>query len=423
MRRFQSSVVPSAVVVVFTLLLLSFTAVAQVGTEKILYSFGGYSNDGLYPFANMIFDASGNMYSTTWEGGTGACTNGCGTIFEMTPGTKGKWTERVLYSFQGRPNDGGRPSAALIFDAQGNLYTTTRDGGNPACNGACGTVVELSPGSNGTWTESVIYSFAGGTDGFYPYAELIADTAGNFYSTTSGGGTHNKGTVFELSPSSNGWTKNTLFSFNGKDGNAPQAGLIFDTAGNLYGTTTLGGADGHGTVFRLSPTSKGWKETVIHSFAGGPTDGTFPSADLILDANSNIYSTTRNGGTSTVCSRGCGTAFELSPGSGGSWTETVLYSFAGKPDVVNPFAGLIFDGSGNLYGTTESGGTKNVGGIFELSFANGIWTETVVHDFHGWNKDGARSFANMISDGKGNFIGTTIFGGANTPGVVFEYTP
>jgi uncharacterized repeat protein (TIGR03803 family) len=422
MRRFHSPVAQSTAVAILALLLLSLTAAAQVGTEKVLYSFGANSTDGLYPFANVIFDAAGNMYGTTWEGGTGACTNGCGTIFEMTLGAKGKWAEKTLYSFQGRPSDGGRPSAALIFDAQGNLYTTTRDGGNPACNGACGTVVELSPGANDTWTESVIYTFLGGTDGYYPYAELIADQGGNFYSTTSGGGAHNKGTVFELSPSSNGWTKTILFSFDGKNGNAPQAGLIFDGAGNLYGTTTLGGADGHGTVFKLAPTSKGWKETVIHSFAGGPTDGIFPSADLIFNAG-NIYSTTRNGGTSTVCNRGCGTVFELAPASGGTWTETVLYSFAGKPDVVNPFAGVIFDSAGNLYGTTESGGTKNVGGIFELSPSNGSWTETVVHDFHGWNKDGARSFANLVSDGNGNFIGTTIFGGANTPGVVFEYTP
>jgi uncharacterized repeat protein (TIGR03803 family) len=422
MRRNSSFVARKMVIAVFCFVLLSLTAVGQAGTEKVLHSFGK-GTDGLYPFANPIWDAAGvNLYGTTWEGGTGPCNGGCGIVYEASPGAHGTWNETVLYDFQGRPSDAGKPSASLVFDAAGNLYGTTRYGGPTSCPKACGTVFELSPGSNGTWTETILHNFTGGKDGENPYAELIWDKAGNLYSNTYGGGTHGKGTVFELSPSGNGWVKTVLYNFDGKDGNGPLAGMIFDASGNLYGTTGRGGSANKGLVFQLSPTSHGsWKETVIHSFTAG-SDGAEPSADLIFDTAGNLYSTTRGGGSGT-CKNGCGTVFELSPGSGGAWTETVLYSFAGVPDGSNPFAGVIFDGSGNLYGTTQSGGKKNDGVIFKLTPSNGTWTETVVHSFGGWPKDGARSYANLIMDTKGNFYGTTIFGGANDPGVLFEYIP
>jgi len=404
---------------IFTVVLMLATADGQ--TVKVLHSFGAGS-DGQFPFAAVIFDSSGKLYGTTYEGGTGPCHNGCGIAFELTPGSKGKWTENILYNFQGRPSDAGKPSASLIFDGSGNLYGTTRYGGPTSCTYACGTVFELSPG-NGTWTETILHAFTGGSDGENPFAELIFDKTGNLYSTTNGGGTYGKGTVFELSPSNNGWTKTVLYNFKGRDGNGPLAGLIFDQSGNLYGTTGRGGTKGHGVVFELTPSSKGkWTETVLHHFAGSPTDGIEPDADLLMDTAGNLYSTTRYGGSGTACKDGCGVVFELSP-SNGKWTESFVYSFTGNPDGATPFAGLTFDSTGNLYGTTDTGGPKNDGVIFKLTPANGGWTESVVYSFLGWPRDGARSYANLISDGKGNFYGATIFGGANDPGTIFEFTP
>ncbi len=421
MHRKRLSVARSAATAMFTVVLMLASAVGQVAKEKVLHSFGNGS-DGLYPFAAVIFDATGtNLYGTTWEGGTGPCNGGCGMVFELSPGAKGQWTENVLYNFQGRPSDAGKPSASLVMDAAGNLYGTTRYGGPTTCPKACGTVFELSQ-SSGTWTETLLHTFTGGKDGENPYAELIFDKNGNLYSTTYGGGAHGKGTVFELSPSGGSWTKTVLYSFKGSDGNGPLAGLVFDTTGNLYGTTGRGGSSDKGVVFELTPSSKGpWTETVLHSFAGAPSDGALPSADLIFDGLGNLYSTTRNGG-SGACTNGCGTVFELSP-SNGTWTESVLYSFAGKPDGETLFGGLIFDGAGNLYGTTDAGGNKNDGIIFKLTPSNGGWTESVVYSFRGFPKDGARSYATLISDAKGNFYGATIFGGAYDPGTIFELTP
>jgi uncharacterized repeat protein (TIGR03803 family) len=424
-HRKKFSLVRNIVMAIFTVVLMLAVAVGQAGKEpavkeKVLHSFGS-GTDGLYPFAAVILDSSGNLWGTTWEGGTGPCNGGCGIAFELTPGSKGQWTENILYNFQGRPSDAGKPSASLILDAQGNLYGTARYGGPTSCPKACGAVFELSQ-SNGTWTETLLHVFTGGKDGENPYAELIADKSGNLYSTTYGGGTHGKGTVFELSPSNGTWTKTVLYNFKGSDGNGPLAGLIFDSTGNLYGTTGRGGASDHGVVFELTPSTKGWSETVLYSFAGAPADGDEPSADLIMDGTGNIYSTTRAGGAGTACRNGCGTVFELIS-SNGTWTESVLYSFSGKPDGATPFAGLIFDQSGNLYGTTDTGGEKNDGVIFELTPSNGTWTESTVYSFRGWPRDGARSYANLISDGQGGFYGATIFGGANDPGVIFQFTP
>lgn len=420
MHRTRFSVARNTAVTTFTVVLMLAAAAGQV-KDKVLHSFGSGA-DGLYPFAGMIFDNAGNLYGTTYEGGTGPCNGGCGIAFELMPGARGKWTESILYTFQGRPSDAGKPSASLIFDASGNLYGTSRYGGGTGCTYACGTVFELSPGSNG-WTETILHAFTGGTDGENPFAELISDTAGNLYSTTYGGGAYGRGTVFELSPSSSGWTETILFNFKGRNGNGPLAGLIFDASGNLYGTTGRGGTKGHGVVFELSPSSHGsWKETVLYNFAGSPNDGAEPSADLIMDSVGNLYSTTRYGGSAT-CTSGCGTVFELSPGSSGKWTESVLYLFTGNPDGAAPFAGLILDGAGNLYGTTDQGGPKNDGIVFKLTPGSSGWTESIVHSFRGWPRDGARSYANLITDGKGNYYGATIFGGANDPGTIFEITP
>ncbi len=281
--------------------------------------------------------------------------------------------------------------------------------------------------------ETVLHSFGNGTDGEGPQAGLVQDDAGNLYGTTAVGGIHQYGTVFELSPrEGGGWIETVLHSFNrnGTDGAYPYAGLVLDAAGNLYGTTTSGGIHtcdgiyaGCGTIFELSPRQGGgWTETVLHSF-GSLADGYYPYAGLIFDSHGNLYGTTFGGGI-----HGYGTAFELTPREGGGWTETVLHSFGNGTDGVSPDAGLIFDSLGNLYGTTNSGGIHNAGTAFELSpREGGGWTETVLHSF-GNGSDGANPDAGLVLDGHGNLYGTTLAGGIHTClnyncGTVFELSP
>ena len=271
-KRFSIGLTAALAIFAMTLLVTG-TAASQ---EQVLYSFNDNGTDGLNPVAGVISDGAGNLYGTTGYGGA----YGFGAVFELTPGSGGTWTEIVLHSFNNK--DGDNPYSGLIFDTSGNLYGTTVWGG--AYGG--GTVFELTPGSGGTWTETVLHSFKdSGKDGNSPYASLIFDASGDLYGTTSEGGTYvSGGTVFQLTPGTNGkWTEKVLHSFvdNGRDGLNPNAGLIFDTAGNLYGTTYNGGsAAGRGTVFRLTPGNKGkWTEKVLHSFNG--KDGSYPAAGLI----------------------------------------------------------------------------------------------------------------------------------------------
>ncbi len=258
----------------------------------------------------------------------------------------------------------------MIIDAAGNLYGTTEYGGDYSCGGpGCGTVFELMPTEGGGWTEKKLHNFGNGTDGVFPLADLNLDVAGNLYGTTYGGGglcSYGCGTVFELTPNGNGnWTEKVLHSFNdnGTDGDLPYAGLIFDAAGNLYGTTVAGGSSYAGTVFELTPHGNGnWTEKVLHSFSNVGTDGASPFAGLIFDAAGNLYGTTTYGGNHP------GTVFELTPTGGGDWTEKVLHSFSNVgTDGAYPYGGLIFDAAGNLYGTTYLGGTYNYGTVFEVT--------------------------------------------------------
>jgi uncharacterized repeat protein (TIGR03803 family) len=336
--------------------------------------------------------------------------------------------EQALYAFQGG-NDGQYPYGGLIFDSSGNLYGTTEYGGRGACtnpNGdGCGTVFELSPNGNGGWTETVLYSFQCCTDGNFPYSGLIFDQTGNLYGTTLGGGTYNQGTVFELTPNPNGgWSETVLFSFSQGGGLAGPQGVIFDQKGNLYGTALEAGECGHysncGSVFEISPNPNGsWTGTVLYTFQ--PSGGWGPSPGLVLDRVGNLYGTTFRGG-SNGCSvdenGGCGTVFQLSPNGSGGWTETNLYSFQGENDGGNPAAGLIFDQSGNLYGTTQLGGGTGCSGagcgtVFELSpIAGGAWTENVLYSFEGGG-DGSYPEAGLIFDKNGNLYGTTSVGGGS----------
>jgi len=346
--------------------------------------------------------------------------------------------ETVIYSFTGSP-DGQGPNGpvSLVADDDGNLYGTTFFGGIcPSLNGSnninnCGTVFKLT--SNGqTWTETILYRFAGGSDGANPKSIIIKD--GALYGTTSGGGNANGGTIFKLTPPASGqtaWTEEVIYRFCSQssciDGGSPTA-LIADGHGSFYGTTGGGGTDnsgfGFGTVFKLTPPLKGqttWTETVLYRFAGA-SDGSRPNGLIIH--NNVLYGTTNQGGTG----RGFGTVFKLTPTNDQTtWTETVLYRFTGGSDGANPMAGLIADNTGALYGTTNFGGSDGYGTVFNLSPRQAAWTENVLYSFKG-GSDGAYPAAGLIAD-NGTFYGTTDFGGGTacppftTCGTVFKLTP
>jgi uncharacterized repeat protein (TIGR03803 family) len=406
-----------AVFTVFTMasLVTSSRAVAQ--QETVLHSFDG--NDGAGSASSLIFDAAGNLYGTTVNGGAYKR----GTAFELTPAAGG-WTEKVLHSFNDK--DGQSPGAGLIFDAAGNLYGTTTNGGAYGY----GTAFELIPAAGGRWTEKVLHSFNNnGKDGYGPGGSLILDATGNLYGTTSFGGPHNSGIVFELMPKSGGWAEKPLHAFqdNGKDGYYPFSGLIFDTAGDLYGTTNSGGAYGYGTAFELVPIAGGrWTESIPHSFNIN-TDGCCLTSNLIFNASGSLYGTAMRG------AYGYGTVFELTPAGGGSWSETTLYNFNIGTDGRNPLGGVIFDVAGNLYGTTADGGTGSCsasgafggcGTVFELTpTTGGSWTEKVLYSFKGDGTDGIIPPAGLTFDATGNLYGTTELGGAYGDGAVFEITP
>ena len=407
---------------VFSLVLaLTLMLPAQAGAAnktKILHEFTG--SDGASPHAGLIFDKAGNLYgTTTYTSGFGY---GDGTVFKLTRNSNGSWTETVLYGFTGGV-DGHGPTGGLIFDGAGNLYGTTNGGGD--YNN--GVVFKLTPASDGSWTESVLYSFPNvGPDGGDPQSSLIFDKAGNLYGTTLDGGSpapaggFQGGTVFKLTPNPDGsWTESVLHDFcslpNCADGSDPQAALIFDKAGNLYSTLWYGG------VFELSPASDGtWTETLLYNF-GGPL-----MAGLISDKTGNLYGAALTGGNSTKCApfspTGCGFVFKLTPNPDGSWTESVLHTFEDTP-AGNPFASLIFDACGNLYGTTAFGGPENGGVVYKLSpRPDGTWAYKVLHIFVGL--PALNPYGSLILDKAGHLYGTTqsCSSGVVCNGTVFEIT-
>ncbi len=387
---------------------------AQAQTETVLYSFTNASNS---PDAPLIMDSSGDLYGTAFAGGA----SGRGAVFELI-NSSGSYTLRVLYSFAGSPNDGGEPEG-IIADSSGNLYGTTTYGGSSSnCPHGCGTAFELV-NSAGTYTEKVLHSFgASNGDGDPPTAGLIMDSAGNLYGTTFSGGANGKGTVFELVNSSGVYTEQLLYSFAGdSDGSTPFGNLIMDSSGDLYGTTGVGGASGGwGTVFELVNNSGSYTEKVLYSFAGPPGDGRAPTG-VIADSAGNLYGTTTYGGTSSNCPNGCGTVFELL-NSSGSYTEKLLHSFTGPSDGVYPEGSLIMDAGGKLYGTTSGDPSVSLGNgsVFELVNASGGYAEYVLHNFTGAPDDGASPYAGLLMDASGDLYGTTEAGGVSSDGTVFE---
>jgi uncharacterized repeat protein (TIGR03803 family) len=399
---------------------------AFAGAETVLYAFQG-GTDGAGPYAVPTMDGNGNLYGTTLVGGVA----GEGTVYELVHSKNG-WTEKVLHSFAGG-SDGEWPYGGVVLDSSGNIYGGTRFGGG-SCS--CGVVYELSPGRHGQWTETILYTFPGDQDSEGgPMGALTLDSKGNLYGTTVGddtcGGYY--GTVFELRRAKTGWKERDLHDFCGDDGDAPAYGqLIFDPAGNLYGTTGFGGSGGLGVVFELSAAAHHqWTFATIHSFTyeeGGVADG-----GLMIDGNGNLYGAAVDGGGPD----GYGSIYEFSPHGGGAWNESTSYLFSGSPDGNGPFQNPVMDTKGNLFGTTYNGGNvadcwDECGIIYELvPQKSGTWSESVVYDFATLpgGADGYAPIAGLIRDSNGNFFGTTLKGGAVSGkracdcGVVYEFTP
>jgi len=408
-----------AMLALFSLAALLTSTHTTAQREKVLQNFSGA--DGAFPSAGLVFDSAGNLYGTTEAGGLYYG----GNAFKLTPPKRDAfWHEQVLHSMSSRSTDGANSWAGLTFDSAGNLYGTTDTGG---LYGG-GTVFELVPNTGGTWTEKILHNFnQNGIDGSNPLSGVIFDAAGNLYGTTYDGGPGGYGTVYSLIPTETGaWTENILHVFSGSDGSFPKGNLIMDASGNLYGTTAYGGSTacngGCGTVFKLAGTTL----TTLYSFTG-LGDGKSPHDGLVMDASGNLYGTTIGGGfnVNSFCGQGCGVVFELSPGSGGSWTETVLHSLGAYPsDGYEPAGGLIFDAAGNLYGTALADMLYGGGTVFELSpSASGKWSEKTIHHFGHHAYDGIIPTGYLVLDASGNLYGTTALGGAYDNGTVYEITP
>lgn len=438
----RPSMMVGIAIVAGVFILLAIAVAAQAQTFQVLHTFTGGA-DGAIPVAGLTMDRAGNLYGATNAGGNtgsncqfGGEANGCGTVFKLARGSSG-WVLSPLYAFQDY-TDGLFPSSRVIFGPDGALYGVTQSGGEANdCNpgfGTCGIVFRMTPPATACksficpWQKSTIFSF-NGFDGDEPMSEVVFDQAGNLYGTTYGGGGNGNdicfydyngcGTVYELTPSNGSWTQTVLHAFptTGFDGQNPEANLIFDSAGNLYGTAVAGGAVGLGAVFQLSPSGSGWTDNLLYSFDAN-SNGIEPEGGLLL-VSGNLIGTTSGDGSGNG-----GTVFNLTP-SQGSWTFNLMYSLSGYGNF-GPRASLTMDTAGNLYGTTVAGGAYGYGSAFKLTPSNGGWTYTSLHDFTG-GSDGSYIESNLIMDAAGNLYGVASNGASGSCfrgcGVVFEITP
>jgi uncharacterized repeat protein (TIGR03803 family) len=412
-------------------LLFSFTMTAgrymQAQSFTVLHTFTNVP-DGAIPFAGLTIDIAGNLYGTTAFGGhrgTDICATGCGTVYKLTRSDSG-WEIAVLYAFDPPSGDGLSPSSRVVFGPDGALYGETYQGGAHST----GTVFRLAPSHACVttpcfWEES-LYSFPGDyTDGYAPESDVAFDRGGNLYGTTRLGGVgscdndpESCGIVFEILAPVLQWRESVIYDFTQSTGYQPHSGVLFDSTGNMFGTTAAGGADDSGTVYELVQSGGSWTQRVLYSFTG-QSDGYHPIGALIQDGAGNLYGSTAGGG-----SGGGGTVFELSL-VGDNWTYKLIHSLSGNG---GPVAALSMDGLGNLYGTTETGGIFGFGNVFKLTQSNGDWTYTSLHDFAN-RADGAYPISNVVIDTAGNLYGTASSGGFLGPfcgggcGVVWEITP
>jgi uncharacterized repeat protein (TIGR03803 family) len=390
-------------VLAISLVLLFSLNVAQAG-ENVILRFNKTQGSG--PLSGLTSDSAGNLYGTTYSGGAA----NCGTVFELSPSSGGKWTEAVLYSFTGCTQVTQTPRGTLAIDKTGNLFGVIQG------YFTSGLIFELLKGANGTWSYTVVHNF--GSNEGEPNVDLTWDSAGNLYGTTSLDSTGFDGEAFELSPQPGGsWQEAVLYSFNYSNGvGFPVGGLVFDGNGNLYGAAYYGSNHTYGAVYELSPQAQGpWTLTVL---ASGVADE--PNSRLTFDSNGNLYGTTTTGNN--------GVLYEVSPTSGGTWKEIIIHSFASGNDGAYPQGTLVFDASGNLYGTTLLGGLgcnqSLCGTVYKLTpRSNGTWKETILHEFES-AEDGSEPQAGLLLDSFGNLFGTTSVGGGRYGyGTVFEITP
>lgn len=414
-------------------------SVASAQTEKVIHQFA--LTDGADPNGALLIDSAGNIYGATATGGTStACESGCGVVFEISPISGGGSHYRVIHEFASG-DDGATPRTSLSMDASGRIYGTTMYGGGSTsedCPTGCGTVFVLTPSSNGVWKESILHHFEAITDGRVPIDGVSIDAAGNLYGVTefSLNSTGYIGQVYEISPNGTKWTFKTLHNFlPATDGYYPLGSVVLDSEGNLYGTTQFGAESagcynqGCGIIYELSPGSNGtWTESILYEFPSldGP-DGSIPSGRITRDAEGNIYGTTEYGGeNASACPQsGCGTAFKLS-NVAGTWQLTTLHSFGQGADGREPIGPVTLDSAGNVYGTTQYGGSSgrgtSWGNVFELSPNAGNYTYKSLHVFN--NVAGGQiPWAGVTLDAQGDLWGTTFYGGSSNGdgyGVVFE---
>ncbi len=400
-----------------SLLLLAFCSTLAASSQQIIFTFPADGSGGSVPTGGLISDAAGNLYGVTELGG--AFENGAVLKLSFE---NGAWSETVLYSFLGASlGDGSGPSSALLLDNKGNLYGTTVSGGS----GGHGTVFKVAPDGNGGWTETILHAFNGKDGGGPTYAPLVSDAQGNLYGVTEGGcvfGYCANGSAFEVSPRQNGsWSFKVLHSF-GYTG-LPLGGLIFDKAGNLYGTTTYAGPKvcsltGCGTIYKLSRGAKSWVFATIHAF--NYSDGEYPMGNLLMNSSGNIYGATLTGGAYNG-----GVAFMLSATKTG-WKETVLYVFGAAGDGSGP-SSLVFGASGHLFGSVPISTDANYntlnGYAFELSRnANGTWSEKRVYSFPQGNSVPFPN-SNLIWNNARTALFGTIGPYSDPAGAVYEVTP
>ena len=398
------------------LVLCALVGSAWAGSERVLYQFKS-PQDGQF-LLNGVLLLHGKIYGVTYQGGSA----GWGTVFELTHNKTG-WSKKTLYNFT-RGKDGGLPITEVTADKAGNLYGTTSEGGSPkACQRLvtdCGTVFMLTHRSDG-WKETVIHDF-NGKDGAYPEGNLVWDDAGNLYGTAAGGKSCGvecgDGIVFKLSRSGTGWKFTIIHRFTGGADGAGPGYLVRGSDGRFYGVTGAGGTHGYGTLFHLSPSGSRWSLTTLYSFTGG-ADGIGPSGQL-------LYSGGVFYGAMTDYGFGCGVVYRVALSSG-VWQESVLYTFTNGADGCDPFGGVAMDNGSNLYGTAQGGQPGGGAGvIFKLTNSGGTWTESTAFDFNG--ADGSSPYSGLVWDDAGNLYGTTYYAGEECQsegacGNVFEFTP
>ena len=387
------------------ILFAGLSTLAQAQTYSVIHNFTG--SEGGDPFAGPALDRGGNLYGTTNSGGA----HGAGAVYKLSLHGS-SWILSPLYSFAGAADGAGPGFGTLVFGSDGTLFGTTEGGGlfgvafnlKPRAT-PCGSI--LCP-----WTDNVIWVFGRGTDGSQPLSGMTFDSAGHLFGTTSVGGTTGNGTVFELTRSGQTWTETVLYNFaGGNDATGPVAGVSIDAAGNLYGSSPFGGANGAGAVFKLTKSGSGYTESVIYNFTGGD-DGQAPTGGVIVDASGNLY-----GGTFFGGANGGGTVYKLAP-SGGGYTLTTLYSFSGSGGPYN-WLTLV---NGTLYGITNRDGAFSNGSVWKLTSNGGGWTFTNLYDFSGGN-DGGVPYGQVAVDASGNVYGTASIGGSENQGVVWKVAP